>query len=99
MIVYAIANQKGGCGKTITAINLSAGLSGLGKRVLLVDMDPQGHASLGLKVRSEDLGLSMYDLVRGLERSEIILDDILLPIGENLDLAPSNILLASVEQE
>ncbi len=99
MPVYAIANQKGGCGKTITAINLSAGLSKLGKRVLLVDMDPQGHASLGLRVRSEDLGLSMYDLIRGLDRSEIILDDILLPIQENLDLAPSNILLASAEQE
>ena len=99
MPIVAIANQKGGCGKTITAINLSAGLSELGKRVLLVDMDPQGHASLGLRVRSEDLGLSMYDLMRGLERTEIILDDILLPIGENLDLAPSNILLASAEQE
>ena len=99
MNIYAIANQKGGCGKTITAIQLSAGLSELGKRVLLVDMDPQGHASLGLNVRSEDLGLSMYDLIRGLERSEIILDDIVLPIGENLDLAPSNILLASAEQE
>ncbi len=99
MRVVAIANQKGGCGKTITAINLAAGLSLLGKRVLLTDIDPQGHASLGLHIRSEDLGLSMYDLIRGLERTEITLDDILLPIQENLDLAPSNILLASLEQE
>ncbi len=99
MRVIAVANQKGGCGKTITAINLAAGLSMQGKRVLLVDMDPQGHASLGLNVRSEDLGFSMYDLIRGLERTDIILDDIILPVQENLDLAPSNILLASVEQE
>lgn len=99
MRIYAVANQKGGCGKTLTAINLAAGLAGMGKRVLLVDTDPQGHASLGLNVRSEDLGLSMYDLIRGLERTEIILDDIILPVQENLDLAPSNILLASAEQE
>jgi chromosome partitioning protein len=99
MQVYAITNQKGGCGKTMTAIQLAAGLALLGKRVLLVDTDPQGHASLGLNIRSEDLGLSMYDLLRGLERTEIVLDDIILPVQDNLDLAPSNILLASVEQE
>ncbi len=99
MRIYAVANQKGGCGKTITSINLAAGLAMSGKRVLLMDTDPQGHSSLGLNVRSEDLGLSMYDLFRGLERTEIILDDIILPVQENLDLAPSNILLASAEQE
>ena len=62
MKIIAIANQKGGCGKTTTAINLSSSLSLNGQRVLLIDCDPQAHATLGLNLNS-DLEKSMYHVM------------------------------------
>ena len=64
MRTIAVVNQKGGCGKTITSINLSAFLALAGRRVLLVDMDPQGHSTLGLSVGEVAPTRTMYDVFR-----------------------------------
>ncbi len=92
----AIANQKGGVGKTTTAINLGATLASEGHRVLLVDLDPQGNASTGLGVRIVDGGRSIYNVLIG----HSALDEIVVPTGlSNLVLAPSSIDLAGAELE
>lgn len=96
MRIVAIANQKGGCGKTTTAINLSASLAKCNRTVLLIDMDPQGHSTLGYYVRLEEIGLSIYHVLK----EGIPLDDIVLNTGtEGVKLAPSNIVLSAIEQE
>jgi chromosome partitioning protein len=96
MRIVSVVNQKGGCGKTTVSINLAAALAKKGKSVLLVDMDPQGHAGLGLNVDPEDYDRSMYDV---LLHASVELDSIVLPILDGLDLAPSSVVLAAVEQE
>src|SRR3989304_5523674 len=86
MRIIAIANQKGGCGKTTTAINLSASLAKRNRTVLLIDMDPQGHSTLGNNVRLEEIGLSLYHVLK----EGISLDKIVLNTGvDNVRLAPS----------
>ncbi len=99
MRVIAIANQKGGCGKTTTAINLSACLAQLKKNVLLIDLDPQGHATLGLNVKPQELSKTMYNVLTPNAENKMRLDEIIIPILKNLDLAPSNIMLSAIEQE
>ncbi len=96
MKIIAIANHKGGCGKTTTAINLSSCLALKGKRVLLIDLDPQAHASIGLNVNVEEVERNMYDL---LIRRDVDFEDIIIPIEENLDLAPSHTILSTLEQK
>ena len=64
--IFCIANQKGGVGKTTTAVNLAAGLAGHGQRVLLVDLDPQGNATMGSGVEKAALDLSIYQVLIGM---------------------------------
>lgn len=99
MRVIAIANQKGGCGKTTTAINLSSSLSSRGQRVLLIDCDPQSHATMGLNINPADLEKSMYNVMTPQAGEALGLDDIILPVKERFDLAPSSVILSAVEQE
>jgi chromosome partitioning protein len=99
MRTIAVVNQKGGCGKTITAINLAAFLAREGRRVLLVDMDPQGHASLGVLTDSAHPPRSMHDLFTAdAAGRRARLADIVRPVRENLDLAPSDISLSAVPE-
>ncbi len=99
MRTIAVVNQKGGCGKTITAINLSAFLALAGRRVLLVDMDPQGHSTLGLPGGDASPARTMYDVfLNRIRGSDTTLSDVTRPVGENFDLAPADILLSAVPE-
>jgi len=99
MRIIASANQKGGCGKTTTAINLSFALALRGQNVLLIDSDPQAHATMGLNVMPSDLGRTMYEVLTPNGYPPTKLEDILLNIRDNFDLAPSSAKLSAVEQE
>lgn len=94
--IIAIANQKGGVGKTTTAINLSACLAEKGKKVLAIDMDPQGNMTSGLGVDKENVEKTVYDLIIGEGQIE---DIICREVIENLDVLPTNIDLSAAEIE
>ena len=93
--VLAMCNQKGGVGKTTSTINLGAALAEYGRRVLLVDFDPQGALSVGLGIPPHDLDSTIYNLM--MER-RTTLDDVVIPTSvEGMDLLPSNIDLSAAE--
>lgn len=94
--IIVVANQKGGVGKTTTAVNLSASLAELGKKVLIIDMDPQGNTTSGLGINKEEADNTVYELLLG-ECS--IKEAILESEYENLCVLPSNINLAAAEIE
>jgi chromosome partitioning protein len=94
-----IANQKGGCGKTTTAINLSAGLALTGERVLLIDLDPQGHASFGLGITALPESGSVYNMLSTNPEKRRPLQSCRVNISQNFDLIPSHVQLSTWEQE
>lgn len=98
MRIIAVANQKGGCGRTTVAINLSATLAREGQRVLLVDLDPQAHCAVGMAVAEDQIDLSIYDCLKSRRTSEpLTVDRVTWQIAPNLDLAPSKGDLAMFE--
>jgi len=95
MRIIAIANQKGGVGKTTTTVNLGAALAALGKKVILMDLDPQAHLTTYLGITPEQMEHSSYELLS----QTVDLADSLLGVRENLQLLPANLNLAAAEQE
>jgi chromosome partitioning protein len=92
--IIAVVNQKGGVAKTTTAIHISAAIAEMGKRVLLVDLDSQGHIAEGFNIIADTLDSEISDVFEGTKR----ITDIIIPtIRPNLDLAPSNVRLADME--
>lgn len=94
--IIAIANQKGGVGKTTTSVNLSAGLAKLGRRVLLIDIDPQGNTTSGVGINKADVEHCIYDILI----NEVHPKEVIVPTHiEGLDVIPATIQLAGAEIE
>ena len=98
MPVMAIVNQKGGCGKTMTAVNLAASLAERGYGTLLIDMDPQAHSTMGLGFNPEELGKSLFDVLCHKPANGILMEEILLRISPWLHLAPSHSSLRTFQE-
>jgi chromosome partitioning protein len=96
--IVSIANQKGGCGKTTSAINLSACLAHKGRKVLLIDMDPQGHSALGLNININELKKTVLNTLCNSNDAKVVLNDVTIKVDDNFDIAPSNISLSTFEQ-
>ena len=97
MRTIAVVNQKGGCGKTTTVVNLAGCLAADGARVLVVDLDPQAHATLGLGCDPESVEESLYEVLADPE-GVAALDRVVVPTESGVDLAPSGIVLSALEQ-
>lgn len=93
--IISMCNQKGGVGKTTSSINLGASLAEFGRRVLLVDLDPQGALSAGLGINHDDLDITVYDLL--VDSSNSIADALHSSPVENMDVVPANIDLSAAE--
>jgi chromosome partitioning protein len=99
MRCIAVMNQKGGCGKTTTVVSLAGCLAAEGHGVLVVDMDPQAHATLGLGVDPEEVDENLYDVLAEAEGAGAKLADVIVEAGEHLDVAPSGVILSALEQK
>ena len=99
MRTIAIANQKGGCGKTTTSVNLAAALAQLNQRVLVVDLDPQGHTTIGFGYQPDKLSTTIYNTLTFTNAQMPLSKAILKTNVPLLHVAPSNILLAGAELE
>lgn len=100
--IFCIANQKGGVGKTTTTVNLAAGLATVGQRVLMVDLDPQGNATMGSGINKRELALSLYDVLLG---EATVAEAVVLAeacgyhvLGANRELAGAEVELVELEQ-
>ena len=98
MRVIAIVNQKGGCGKTTTTVNLAGCLAADGARVLVVDLDPQAHATLALGIDPDELDENLYEVMADPGGAEL-LPRVVVEAGEGLAVAPSGIVLSALEQK
>jgi chromosome partitioning protein len=98
MRTIAIVNQKGGCAKTTTAVNLAGCLATDGARVLVVDLDPQAHASIALGIDPESLDENLYEVLAE-EEGVARLAEVIVPAGERLHVVPSGIVLSALEQK
>lgn len=96
MEIIAVCSQKGGSAKTTTAINLSAAFAINDKKVLLIDFDPQSHATMGLNIESTR---SIYDVLSKVSKNKSRLNQIVTEINKNFHIAPSSIILSTIEQE
>ncbi|HVU64971.1 MAG TPA: AAA family ATPase [Phycisphaerales bacterium] len=97
MRTFAVVNQKGGCGKTTTAINLAGVFAGRGLRTLLVDMDPQGHCAAGLAIPEQRVDLHIGDAMLAPDEKPVDPQRLLWRVSRNLDLAPATLRLAALE--
>jgi chromosome partitioning protein len=98
MKTIAITNQKGGVGKTTTTVNLGAALADMGKKILLIDFDPQGNLSASYNIMPNQVELSVYEMLKG----EADINDVIVTVerpGGSLDILPANINLSGVEIE
>lgn len=98
MRTIAIVNQKGGCGKTTTTVNLGGALEADGNRVLIMDLDPQAHATLALGINPDELDANLYEVLAEPE-GESELAGVLINVSETMDLAPSSIVMSALEQK
>ena len=95
----AVMNQKGGCGKTTTVTSLAGCLATEGHRVLVVDMDPQAHATLGLGIDPEEIDENLYEVLSEHADQAAPIEDVIVSAFENLDVAPSGVILSALEQK
>jgi chromosome partitioning protein len=98
MRVIAVVNQKGGCGKTTTTVNLAASLAADGACVLAIDLDPQAHTTLALGIDPDELMENIYEVLIDPDGSDH-LSRVIVGVSERLDLAPSGIVLSAIEQK
>ena len=98
MRIISVANQKGGCGKTTSAINLSACLAFKGRKVLLIDLDPQGHSTMGLDVTPDEPEMTLYEVLCRSTGNSVTLDEVTFRVADDLYFVPADINLSTFEQ-